>query len=305
MLKLRNYDIESLYQKPISREYTVSLKPIEEGEKATILSDTMLKTMFQNENRLKYSCKLLSYFLDMSYEDLLKNIHLAKNESDKKYENDKGERCDYVADINGSYVNIEVNNNSSLEAMERNIEYLMRLYSRKVKRGNQYQYTWSLSLNLNNFSIKGNDKIIDIYGIQNEDGVFLTDKIIIIQIYIPNLRKKWYTEGVEKLNELERYLLTLVERKVEDALEFGIGDTLMEEYVKEAKEVSEDFNFGESYDKEWALRDEGIREGIEQGIEQGINQNKLEIAKSMLKEQLSIDTIIKCTGLTKGEIEKL
>ena len=102
-------------------------KPLEEGEKISILSDSMFKTMFQNENRLKYSCKFLSYFLDATYEELLDNIHLAKNESAKKREKDKGERCDYVANINGIYVNIEVNNNSSLQTMERNIEIAKNL----------------------------------------------------------------------------------------------------------------------------------------------------------------------------------
>ena len=179
MLKIKDYKIKSLFEEGICKEYAVNLSPLQEGEKISILSDTMFKTMFQNENRLKYSCKFLSYFLDITYEELLNNIHLSKNETDKKTEKDKGEKCDYVALIKGTYVNIEVNNNSSLNTMERNIEYLMRLYSRKVKRGEKYQYTPSISFNLNNFSIKGNDKIIDIYGIQNKEGTFLTDKIII------------------------------------------------------------------------------------------------------------------------------
>ena len=79
----------------------------------------------------------------------------------------------------------------------------------------------------------------------------------------------------------------------------------MEDYVKESIEVSEDFNFGESYDKEWALKDEGIREGIEQGIEQGIKQQKIEIAKNMIKDNISIETISKYTNLTTQEIDKL
>ena len=135
MLRLKDYYLKSLFQESICKEYAVSLKPLEEGEKISILSDSMFKTMFQNENRLKYSCKFLSYFLDTTYEELLNNIHLAKNESDKRQEKDKNERCDYVAYIKGTYINIEVNNNSSLETMERNIEYLMRLYARKVKKG--------------------------------------------------------------------------------------------------------------------------------------------------------------------------
>ena len=190
-------------------------------------------------------------------------------------------------------MNIEVNNNSSLETMERNIEYLMRLYSRKVKKGEEYEYTPSISFNLNNFAIKGNDKIIDIYAIQNKEGVLLTDKIIIVQIFIPNLRKKWYTQGIGKLTEAERYILTLVERKVEDAKELGIGDEIMNDYVKESIEVSDDLNFGEAYDKEWALKDEGKRE------------RNIKIAKSMLHDGVMIENISKYTGLTIEELNKL
>ena len=62
----------------------------------------MLKAMFQNENRLKYSAKFLSYFIDLDYEVILKNIYLAKNELDKEKESSKGQRCDYVAVIDNT-----------------------------------------------------------------------------------------------------------------------------------------------------------------------------------------------------------
>ena len=300
-MKLKNYDLKSLFQAGICKEYAVSLKPIEEGEKVSLLSDSMFKTMFQNENRLKYSCKFLSLFLDATYEELLNNIQLAKNEVDKKHERDKGERCDYVAAIKGTYVNIEVNNNSSLEVMERNIEYITKLYAKKVKIGSRYEYTPSISFNLNNFSIKGNDKIIDIYGVQNSEGVLLTDKIIIVQIYIPNLRKKWYNEGIKSLTETERFILALVERNIEDAKELGIGDEVMKDYVDESIEVSIDCNFGESYDKEWALKDEGWRDGKLEGK----RENQIEIAKAMLRKNMELDDISEIIGLTIDEIKEL
>jgi hypothetical protein len=107
----------------VSYKDAVVLDSINEGEKISILSDSMLKTMFQNENRIKYSAKFISYFLDVSYEELLKNIHLSKNELDKKVDNDKGEKCDYVALIDNTSINIEVNNNGSIGVLERNMEY--------------------------------------------------------------------------------------------------------------------------------------------------------------------------------------
>ena len=265
--------------------------------------------MFQNENRLKYSAKFLSYFIDLDYEVILKNIYLAKNELDKEKESSKGERCDYVAVIDNTSLNIEVNNNSSLEILERNIEYAYRLYSKKIKRGErEYDYTQVIQFNLNNFSFKGNDKIIDIYGVKNDSDLTLSDKIIFVQIYVPNLRKKWYNEGIESLNEAEKYILALVEMDIEKLKSLG-GEELMEEYVKEAEEVSFEEGVGESYDKEWALKDQAYRDGEEagekKGREEGILTEKQTIAKSMLEKNMDIDLISELTGLSIKEIKTL
>lgn len=93
--------------------------------KISLLYDPMFKTMFMNEKRLKYSCKLFSYFLNVSYETLLKNLKLGKNELDKHKEKSKGERADYVAVINGTYLNLEINNNDKPYIMKRKQEYAL------------------------------------------------------------------------------------------------------------------------------------------------------------------------------------
>ena len=316
MLGIRNHFANCIHDYQVSRDYVVEIKKLKKGQKASIVSDTMFKTMFQNKNRIKYSVKLLSYILDISYDELLDKIRLYKNETDKKYNSDKNERCDYVAEIDGSYVNIEVNNNSSLETLERNIQYLNSIYAKDVYEGSEYNYNQVIQINLNNFSFKGQDKIMDIYTVKNDEGIELTKNITFVQIYIPNVRKKWYTEGKESLNEMERYILALSEPNIDDAKDISVGDIVMEDYVNESVKVSEGKNFGESYDKEWALKDEwarvgleqGRQEGIEQGIEQGIEIGKkeslIEVAKNLLSLNISISDIIKATGLTEEEIKK-
>lgn len=176
---------------PVDKEYSVELGELKENEKISILSNAMFMTMFQNEARLVYSALFFSYFLEgVTFDEILKNLALVKNELDKTVENKKGLRSDYVGLINGVKLNLEINNNSSLKMMERNIEYAFRLYASKVNRNTDYKYTQVIQINLNNFSFKGNDKVIDVYTLRNEDGISLTNKITIVQIYIPNLRKK-------------------------------------------------------------------------------------------------------------------
>ena len=120
----------------------------------------------------------------------------------------------------------------------------------------------------------------------------LSDKLVFIQIYVPNLRKKWYNEGEKSLSEREKYILALVDMDL-DKLK-GLGDEkVMNEYLREAEEVSFEEGFGEAYDKEWALKDEGKRE------------EKIEIAKNMLKDNVDINLIKKYTNLTEEEITAL
>ena len=257
----------------------------------------MLKAMFQNENRIKYSAKFLSYFIDVDYEVILNNIKLGKNELDKEKEFDKALRCDYIAHLDDTILNIEVNNNSSLEVLERNMKYAHRLFSKKIKtEDNNYKYSQVIQINLNNFSFTSNNKIIDIYTESNEDGLVLSDKLVFIQIYVPNLRKKWYNEGEKSLSEREKYILALVDMDL-DKLK-GLGDEkVMNEYLKEAEEVSFEDGFGEAYDKEWALKDEGKTEGK--------REEKIEIAKNMLNDNVDINLIKKYTNLTEEEITAL
>ena len=56
---------------------------------------------------------------------------------------------------------------------------------------------------------------------------------------------------------------------------------------------------------EHAIYDKGLDDGIEEGKAKGAREKQIEIAKSMLKENMDIEMIIKITGLTKQEIEKL
>ena len=49
----------------------------------------------------------------------------------------------------------------------------------------------------------------------------------------------------------------------------------------------------------------GIKTGIETGKKMGIETEKIEIAKSMLKKKLDINTISECTGLSLEEIKNL
>ena len=68
-------------------------------------------------------------------------------------------------------------------------------------------------------------------------------------------------------------------------------------YIRD-KKAEIDFAKDEGYE-------EGLAEGKKEGKKEGIKQRNIEIAKKLLKENVSFKIIISATGLTKEEIEKL
>ena len=86
----------------------------------------------------------------------------------------------------------------------------------------------------------------------------------------------------------------------------------LKEAVEKRDRISEDEKMQRIIElREKAIRDEhaiyakGVDDGIEKGKNKGAKEKELQIAKNMLKEKASIEFIIKVTGLTKEEIEKL
>ena len=52
-------------------------------------------------------------------------------------------------------------------------------------------------------------------------------------------------------------------------------------------------------------KEEGLKQGKEEGLKQGKKEERIEIAKRLLKTPMTIEEIMKATGLAKEEIEKL
>ena len=51
--------------------------------------------------------------------------------------------------------------------------------------------------------------------------------------------------------------------------------------------------------------DTAKREGIAEGMEKGMNQRSLDIARNMLADGVDLNLIMKYSGLTQEQIEKL
>lgn len=114
---------------------------------------------------------------------------------------------------------------------------------------------------------------------------------------------------------MEQLLLVFNEDK-ETSKIIAKGDEIMEEYIEESIDASDDDEIIGLYDRELHLeklrlsdiedaKEEARQEAREEGFKQGIEQNSTKIITNMLDNGLDIDTISKYIGISKEEIEKL
>ena len=88
----------------------------------------------------------------------------------------------------------------------------------------------------------------------------------------------------------------------------GLNMENADESIKKAKEVLDEISEDEHEQYLAHLREKYIfeRQGIEEaGFDKGVKASKIEIAKKLKENNIDIEIITKCTGLTKEEIENI
>lgn len=301
---------------------------VEKGQKIPIVSDVMFKCMLGNENRKVYLLTLLNAIFKYFDIGKINDLDYIKNNVDQNNFYDKGRVVDLLAKSTLGVLNVEVNNNSSSVdkyMLRRNVGYGFAISNSMIKKGNKkIKFIPFIQININNFSVKGENRSAVLYYLSDNRGTPLTDDFLIIEIYLPNIRKKWYNKKeigkYDELEELEKILLIYNEDIKELNSHLYKGDECMEKYLKDAFETSQDNEVIGLYDLEELRKEqmivaeqsgydkgikEGVKEGVKQGIEQGIEQERLAIAESLLKRNISIDEIIEITNLSKEQIESL
>ena len=195
--------------------------------------------------------------------------------------------------------------------------YWSKMYTRQIKAGDDYnKLEKTIVILIADFNIKGLEeveyystwKIIETNSVKK---LILTDKfeLDIIELSKIKGRENEKDQLLDWLVFLENPESERVARKMEE-------NKNLKEAVEKLDRISEDEKMQRIIElREKAIRDEhaiydkglddGIEKGIQKGKEKGAREKQIEIAKSMLKENMDIEIIIKITGLTKEEIEKL
>ena len=295
MNNVKKMDTKNIQTKEVLPDGTVFYKP---------LADSVFKAMFVGRKNL------LKYYLDMSMEEEVNVINSNILELPYKSVWAKKQRVDVMVTLEGGrHAILEMNSSFYIGQHEKGLSYICALFSNVIKSGSDYKNVDEVILI--NFTYGMPDYYPEkaVYVLTDEEtGLKYSTKFKIIEFNGSKILKSWYNNGNSKYFHVA--MLALGKEELERLS--ANGDKIMKEFVNSIKEINNDSDFIEFMSKE---EDEektrntyfanGIEEGEKHGMEVGMHKEKVNTAKNMLKEHLPLEIIIKCTGLSKKEIEEL
>ena len=228
---------------------------------------------------------------------------------------ERGKRSDILFGVEGYVINYELNNKYSLALIIRNDNYLDKI---KVDISN-HTYTYdtmpkAIQINLNNFNHLNKNNVIEVFKSRDENGGVENVKweknhISFLQVYAKYKKRL-------VLTKLEKELLILRLRKIDEIERIAEGDVELMEVANKLKELSLDINTVGFYDEAEetekmmnSLKAEGEmlgeKRGIKKGIKQGAKEREKSIAKNLLNIGIPKESIMQATGLNEAQIARL
>ncbi len=220
----------------------------------------------------------------------------------------KGKEVDLLVITEQGKIEVEVNTYYNDYVRVRNFSYITSIYNNQVTVGEKYnEDTNIIQINLN-YGVKDTE-YKRIYKVRDETGKEYIKNFCIYEINMEKLKEIWYDKNELEI-EKNKYLLML-DMEISDLKKLS-KDQVVREYMEKIEKLNEDPIFINWITKE---KDEQMikntqlyratQEGINIGISQEFKKRNVEIAKSMLQENMNLELIHKITGLPKEEIEKL
>lgn len=275
-------------------------------------TDFIFKKIFGSEE----NADILISFLNAIFksEDKIKTVKIENTDIEKSYLEDKFSRLDIKATTNrNEKINIEIQLRNERNMIKRTLYYWSKVYEEQLEEGKNYStLNRTVCINILNFNYLKNDKFHSRFRLKDTStNDELTDIIEIHFIEIPKLsdesgEKDMLTSWVQFLKNPESKRVRNLEDDVkeirsakEKLVEISADKKQRELYEMRKKIVHDRINALDS------AREDGIEQGIEQGMEIGLEKAKANIAKNLSSLNIDIDTIVKASGLSLEEINKL
>ena len=279
----------------------------------TCRNDRAFKEVFLNPNNSDLLKALLEFILKIKIDKL----EIKKTELLSGNVNIKDKRVDAIVHTGNKKIEIEINSQNKDYLHARSTAYICNIYQSNANVGDTYnEDTDIIQVNLT-WGLGRNNDEMKIYKIMNEKGELYVKNFIIYEINMDYYDKIWYSKNEDEIKKnLYMIMLDLDKKELKNMPK----DKIVDKYITNVTIVNDDPEFQKYMSEEEDKRkiqnsllseakEEGISQGYTSGINDGIskgeNKKSIEIAKNMLKKNMSIEDISDITGLSIEEINKL
>lgn len=292
------------------------IKEYKKGDVIALNSDVMFKAVF-----IRNKDVLLKMIKDVfEIEDTINPITIVGYETVPSNKSGKTYRSDLLVILSDkSYVLIEMNNSNGIEAIDRNLVQLVRIYGQVLRRGTDDMELRNYRLrgiNFNNFRNEAG-KPIDTFAFCNiGTGKIVSFIYSFCNVDIEKCKDLVYDINVHYLPKSVRWGALLKEENIDKISDILGKDMLSMEEKERFLDTIREVNDDEKILNDWVLeklaedkvRDQinyANRVGFEQGLEQGVENNKVEIIKSMLSKGYDYKEISEITGKDIDAIKEI
>ena len=275
----------------------------------TCKNDRAFKEVFLNPNNSDLLKALLEFILKIKIDKL----EIKKTELLSGNVNIKDKRVDAIVHTGNKKIEIEINSQNKNYLRTRSTAYICNIYQSNASVGDTYnEDTDIIQVNLT-WGLGRNNEEMKIFKIMNEKGELYVKNFIIYEINMDYYDKIWYSKNEEEIKKNQYMIMLDLDKK---GLENMPKDKIVDKYITNVTIVNDDPEFQKYMSEEEDKRkiqnsllseakENGYTSGINDGISKGKNKKSIEIAKNMLKKNMSIEDISDITGLSIEEINKL
>ena len=270
----------------------------------TARNDYAFKKLFGTDENKDIMIEFLSLVTNLRKDDF-DDVRIENTEQIPHFYNEKTGRLDIKIRLKDNRkIDVEMQNTYFDYYPKRSIFYCSKLIHEHFVSGLQYaNLKKCIAINILNSPFKLSRKIHSIYQIREREEQTLLDELLEIHFLDLTKLKK------ENLTSLEKWLMFIKTDSKEERSMLAQGNPMM----TKANQVMDIFYLDEQerrrYEAAWeyesdrlSMISESERKGLERGLAEGSRQTKLETAKLMKEENLSLDLITKITGLSQAEV---
>ena len=289
-------------------------------------SDVIFKILFGNPKHPNLLISLLNSILDT--EKPIVGVTIKQTELTPEFLMKKGVRLDVLAETSdGRLINIEIQKRNEHNMKERSLFHWSRIFSGQAVVSEKYEnLKQTICINIVNFPLFEDGRYWHKNFLQDsETNEKLTDLLEIHFFELPKIKKRaadspimfWleFINNPESEKIKSMYRLEPVYEEAKAAYRRAIADPNVQEMLRISEKADMDYKDAIAHASEKG-REEGKAEGLEEGEKIGIEKGKaeerakakaekIESAKKMLQDGLSVEVVSKYSGLSFEEVEKL